>query len=175
MKTWNEYDYSAETENAKSWHREFPMTAGEVGKHYAKTRTQLPIHRAIATVIEYAANCGYLGSLPTIEHGRSVGTIWIPGRTRMMAPSSRLDAHQQGRAVDLMVSRNPMSFMHLLARNLVQLSPIAGVSRVIFASHIWDSAGVRKYTGKSNHMDHIHCEVMMGACLLPYYDKAMGR
>jgi hypothetical protein len=153
----------------------YPPKASSVPEKFVTTqRLQMPIRDVVYSLLyECQAYLGFKGRMPRLVNKKTISEVWIPGRSRVMEPNTRLDGHQFGIAIDLMVSSvDPWQKIAEICENLMS-RPETGVQRIIFGNRHFgldfppgDYRRFREYNGKSDHNDHAHIEVNPDHCKL---------
>lgn len=127
-----------------------PLKRDVPSQYSGATRTQYPIGAGTRILRNYIAE----------KYG--IRTTYMPGRSRPMLPTQRLDQHQWGHAIDFMLSDVPKGTQ--IAEELVSLGDSIGLQYIVFAGNRFDvgqRAGSRfaAYEGTNKHRDHIHMEL----------------
>lgn len=137
-----------------------PLRSEIPAQYRGATRTQLPVSPGLRVLRDHIVQ-----AFPIVR------TTYMPGRSRPMVDSQRLDMHQTGRAVDFMVpmqGRSANRAGDALANYLVAHAETMGVQLVIWDRSVW-SAGqpaarrFSAYHGEAAHDDHLHVEVSTAA------------
>lgn len=138
-----------------------PLRSAVAAQYKSATRTQMPLTDGLRMFRDEI-----VARFPVIRQ------TYMPGRSRPMVDTQRLDMHQAGRAVDFMVpmlgSAANVSAGDPIANYLVEHAEELGVQLVIWngAQFCTGQPAARRfipYTGSSMHRDHLHVEVSVQA------------
>lgn len=151
-------------------YRNAPLRSEIPPEHRGVARTQLPITPGLRVLRAHV-----VGRFPFIRQ------TYMPGRSRPMLDTQRLDMHQAGRAIDFMVPQLGHAPDHAhgdqIANYLAANAERFGVQFIVWSGYKFN-AGARTpaerfapYTGTVPHLDHPHVEITpeAGALALPWY------
>jgi hypothetical protein len=134
---------------ARVVYRNAPFRRDVAAQYKSVRRTQLPLQP------------GTVALRNEIVRQYNVRQTYMPGRSRTMIDSQKLDMHQAGRAIDFMVDK---ATGDAIANYLVLNADAIGIQYVVWCGNKWNSGarpGARwdAYGGSSGHYDHPHVEL----------------
>lgn len=137
-------------------------------RYHGEKRTQLPLPRGLVLIRNH------------IVAMFGIKQTYMPGRSRPMEPTMRLDAHQAGRAVDFM-TYGDVELGRAVANHLVLNADHYGIKLVIHARNQWVAKHDRAarwdlYDGAAAHRDHPHVEITEAAARMetPFFSVCRG-